>query len=145
MFPMTVTIHNQTQLSALLAAMGDTQVGTEPIVTEKPEAKKAEVEKEAKKATPESTPAATPEPTASPELTQATAAEAVQLLDGHATRPADAPTYQDAAAAVTKLSKASGRDAAVALLAEFGAAKLPEVKPEDFAALIAKVNKQSEA
>lgn len=46
------------------------------------------------------------------------------------------PTYQDAAAAITKLSRTKGRDAAVALLAKFGAAKLPDVKPEQFAEII---------
>lgn len=53
---------------------------------------------------------------------------------------ADEPvyTYQDAANAITAVSKAKGRDAAVALLAAFGAKNLKEVKPEDYAALIAK-------
>lgn len=53
---------------------------------------------------------------------------------------ADEPvyTYQDAANAITSVSKAKGRDAAVALLADFGAKNLKEVKPEDYAALIAK-------
>lgn len=56
----------------------------------------------------------------------------------------DAPvvTYQDAAAAITALSKAKGRDAAVALLKKFGASKLPEVKEEDFAAIVANANAQ---
>ncbi len=53
---------------------------------------------------------------------------------------ADEPvyTYQDAANAITAVSKAKGRDAAVALLAAFRAKNLKEVKPEDYAALIAK-------
>lgn len=50
------------------------------------------------------------------------------------------PTYQDAAGAITKLSRTKGRDAAVALLTKFGAAKLPDVKPEQFAAVIAAAN-----
>jgi hypothetical protein len=50
---------------------------------------------------------------------------------------APAPTYQDAAAAVTNLAKTKGRDAAVAVLTKFGAAKLPDVKPEQFADVIA--------
>lgn len=48
-----------------------------------------------------------------------------------------AATYDDAAKAITSLAKAKGRDAAMAVLAKFGAAKLPDVKPEDFAAVIA--------
>jgi hypothetical protein len=57
----------------------------------------------------------------------------------------DAPevTYQDAAAAITALSKTKGRDAAVALLKKFGASKLPEVKPEDFAAIVAEAQAAS--
>lgn len=54
-------------------------------------------------------------------------------------------TYQDAAAAITQLSKVKGRDAAVALLKKFGASKLPEVKPEDFAAIVADAKAQAGA
>ena len=39
--------------------------------------------------------------------------------------------------AVTKLAREKGREAAVAVLTKFGAAKLPDVKPEHFAAVIA--------
>lgn len=48
-------------------------------------------------------------------------------------------TYAEAAAEVTKLSRAKGRDAAVALLARFNAAKLPEVAPERYADVVAAV------
>lgn len=51
-------------------------------------------------------------------------------------------TYQDAAAAITKLSRTKGRDAAVALLSKFGAAKLPDVKPEQFADVIEAATKE---
>lgn len=68
------------------------------------------------------------------------------------TAPADggavngtAATYSDAAAAVTALAKAKGRDAAVAVLKDFGAAKLPDIKPEDFAAVIAACEKAATA
>lgn len=54
-------------------------------------------------------------------------------------------TYQDAATAITQLSKVKGRDAAVALLKKFGASKLPEVKPEDFNAIVAEANAQAGA
>jgi hypothetical protein len=74
-------------------------------------------------------------------LTQMTAAEAEKALHGHANNPPDAPTYQAAADAVTKLARTKGRDAAVAVLNEFGAAKLPDVKPEQFAAIIAACEK----
>jgi hypothetical protein len=47
------------------------------------------------------------------------------------------PSYQDAAEAVTKLARAKGRDAAIRVLAKYGAAKLPEVHAEDYPDLIA--------
>jgi hypothetical protein len=39
------------------------------------------------------------------------------------------------------LARAKGRDAAVAVLGEFGAARLPDVKPEQFAAIVAACEK----
>ena len=102
--------------------------------------------------TPQSSPAtsaadvAAPETASAAETLAATEAASVTQMAAHqaeaatlgaANRPADAPTYQDAAAAITKLSRTKGRDAAVAVLASFGAAKLPDVKPEQFAAIIA--------
>lgn len=53
--------------------------------------------------------------------------------------------YATAAAAVTKLSRTRGRDAAVALLARFGAAKLPDVDPAQFAAVVAAVEAELNA
>lgn len=72
---------------------------------------------------------------AAPASSTAASAEA----QPQASTAADAPTasYQDAATAITKLSRTKGRDVAVALLGKFGAAKLPDVKPEQFAAVIA--------
>ena len=84
---------------------------------------------------------AEPSPSKSPPsangVVACTAAEAEKALHGHANNPADAPTYQDTANAVTKLARIKGRDAAVAVLSKFGAGKLPDVKPEQFAAVIA--------
>lgn len=130
MFPMTVTISNPAQLNAVMAALnvaGIESPKTSPCVghaveTAKEEAKgKATTKKEAAK--------------------KMTAAEAEKALHGHANNPPDAPTYQATADAVTKLARTKGRDAAVAVLNEFGAAKLPDVKPEQFAAIIAACEK----
>lgn len=76
--------------------------------------------------------------TAKPEVadTPTTAAETAapeQKAESSEAKPA---TYDDAAKAITGLAKAKGRDAAMAVLAQFSAAKLPDVKPEDFAAVI---------
>ena len=126
MFPMTVTISNPAQLNAVMAALnvgGIESPKTSPCVGQ---------------AATETTQAADQKPEA---LTQMTAAEAEKALHGHANNPAGAPTYQDTADAVTKLARTKGRDAAVAVLNEFGAAKLPDVKPEQFAAIIAACEK----
>lgn len=135
MFPMTVTISNTAQLNAVMAALN---VGVaEPT---KPSPCAVETAKQETKAKVEK-PAATEAEQKPEALVQMTGNEAAQALHGHANRPADAPTYQDAAAAITKLSKTKGRDAAVAVLTAFGAAKLPDVKPEQFADIIAAAEK----
>lgn len=130
MFPMTVTISNPAQLNAVMAALnvaGIEAAKTSPCVghaveTAKEEAKgKATTKKEAAKT----------------EVKDEPKAEAEKALHGHANNPPDAPTYQATADAVTKLAREKGRDAAIAVLTKFGAAKLPDVKPEQFAAVIA--------
>ena len=165
MFPMTVTISNPAQLNAVMAALnvaGIESPKTSPCVghavetakeeakgkatTTKKEAAKTEVKEEpkaeAQAAATTETAQATETAEQKPEaLTQMTAAEAEKALHGHANNPADAPTYQDTADAVTKLARTKGRDAAVAVLDEFGAARLPDVKPEQFAAIIAACEK----
>lgn len=66
--------------------------------------------------------------------------EAPTYAEPKSVAPATTIDYQVAATAITKLSRIKGRDAAVALLAQFGAAKLPDVKPEQFEAIIAAVD-----
>ena len=148
MFPMTVTISNPAQLNAVMAALNvggiespktSLCVGHAAETTTKKEATKTEAKDEPKAeaqaaAATETTQAADQKPET---LTQMTAGEAEKALHGHANNPADAPTYQDTADAVTKLARTKGRDAAVAVLSKFGAGKLPDVKPEQFAAVIA--------
>ena len=50
---------------------------------------------------------------------------------------ATARAYQAAADALVKLAHTKGRETAVAMLAKFDAAKLPDVKPDQFAAFTA--------
>jgi len=45
-------------------------------------------------------------------------------------------SYDDAAKAVTTLARTAGRDAAIEVLSKFGVKKLPDVKPEQYAAVI---------
>jgi hypothetical protein len=87
---------------------------------------------EAQAAAPASKPSAPPSP-------QPTSAQTPD------TPAANAPDYETAARAVTALAKACGREAAVAVLAQFGAARLPEVAPEQFAAVIAACGQAQEA
>jgi hypothetical protein len=57
------------------------------------------------------------------------------------TAPAAASvSYDEVKAAILKLSQAKGREQVVAALTEFGVAKGPELKPEQFAGFIAKAN-----
>ena len=154
MFPMTVTISNPAQLNAVMAALN--VAGIEPpktspcaghaVETAKEEAKgkATSTKKEAAKTEVKDEPKAEAQAAATTETAQATetaeqmtAAEAEKALHGHANNPADAPTYQATADAVTKLARTKGRDTAIAVLAKFGAGKLPDVKPEQFAAVIA--------
>lgn len=131
MFPMTVTISNPAQLNAVMAALnvaGIESPKTSPCVGHAVETAQATETAQAAEQKPEA-------------LTQMTAAEAEKALHGHANNPPDAPTYQATADAVTKLARTKGRGAAVAVLNEFGAAKLPDVKPEQFAAIIAACEK----
>lgn len=109
MFPTTVTIHNVADLQKVISVLYPTTAAVE--ITDK----SRDVTKEVAAApvekpakTSKSTPAADP-----------------------------AVTYKEAAEAVTKLSRTKGRDAAIAVLKSFGADKLPDVKPEDFAAVVA--------
>lgn len=88
----------------------------ETVADAEPEKKKPEAKKEAEK---EAEKEKTPEP--APE------------------KAPEQPTYQETAAAITKLSRAKGRDAALAVLAQFNAAKLPEVDPSQFSAVLAAV------
>ncbi len=59
----------------------------------------------------------------------------------------EGPSYDDAKSAIIALSGAKGRDTVVKVLAEAqkGAAKLPEVKPENFAKLIELANQAAKA
>lgn len=154
MFPTTVTIHNVADLQKVMSVLYPTTAVVE--ITDKSrdvakEVAAAPVEKSAKP--PKSTPAATqasPAPTpptaeveqvAVPEKTADASSQPVESAAPapQASTAADAPvvTYKEAAEAVTKLSRTKGRDAAIAVLKSFGAEKLPDVKPEQFAAVVA--------
>lgn len=149
MFPVTITISNAMQLNAVMAAMNlanDATAVTAAQVKEyrdehqttmkdaKAAVQKEKAESQKAKADPKPDAAPTSEPTP-------TASDSSASSSNESSEANEPATYQDAAAAVTKLSRAKGREAAVAVLQQFEAAKLPDVKPEQFAAVIAACEK----
>lgn len=54
-------------------------------------------------------------------------------------------TYEDVRKAINDLAKAKGRDAVVGVLGQFGAAKGPDVKPEQYAAFVVAAHEAIEA
>lgn len=159
MFPMTITLNTPAQLNAVLLALRpdleaqdfrDPEVGAAyveakervaavPISDEiNPQfaaavkaARKAEAEAAAGKSTPATSgkgaPAADTKPTA-----EADKADAPETKAGSSA--AEATTYDQVKKAILDVSKTKGREAAIALLGKFGAAKGPDLqeKPETF-------------
>ena len=123
-------------IAAIRAGVPTTAAQVAAVVAEAPEAETAKAKIPAKD--PAKDPAAAEVPDAAEH--GKTAAQAVEALAGHANKPTPAATYEDAKAAVLKISKEKGRDAAVAVLSTFGAQKLPELQPENYGALVAKVD-----
>ena len=121
MFPMTITISNPAQLNAVMAALN--VAGIESPKTSPCAGHAVETAKQTAKTEVKDEPKAEAQAAATTETAQAT-------------ETADAPTYQATADAVTKLARTKGRDAAVAVLNEFGAAKLPDIQPNDFQKVI---------
>ena len=152
MFPMTVTISNPAQLNAVMAALnvgGIESPKTSPCVghaveTAKEEAKgkatstKKETAKTEAKEEPkaETAQAADQKPEA---LTQMTASEAEKALHG-SVAAFGAGQLGNGIGGVL-VGRCVGRVVGVAVLSGFGAAKLPDVKPEQFAAVIAACEK----
>jgi hypothetical protein len=137
MFPITVTITNTAQLNAVMAALasGDEAVKEAAAPAPKPKATPA------KTATPAPTqPTAEVEKAAAPENKPEPSAT-TQAAESPSEPAAPTIAVADLNAAIIGLAKSKGRDAAVAILGEFGAAKVPELKPEQYADVLAAVQK----
>jgi hypothetical protein len=156
MFPTTITINNVSDLQKVMSVLYPTTGVVEIADTsrdvkgaaaqvEKPRKSKPEVEAPTTTAatqeasapssrTAEVVEAAAPAPSTSKPEPQPDTAQAAGANSAGDAQPVD---YKTTAEAVTKLSRAKGRDAAVAVLKSFGADKLPDVKPEQFADVIA--------
>lgn len=144
MFPMTVTITNTAQLNAVMAAL----VQAAQDIANAAQAKEVAAAPSGKqKATPAKTEA--PAPTSPTAEAAKEAAPEKKAEPSATTQAADVPAADDTAtiavadvnAAIIGLAKTKGRDAAVAVLGEFKVAKVPELKPEQFADVIAAVKK----
>lgn len=124
MFPMTVTINSKAQLDAVMQALAaGNDYAKEKAIQAEPDQKseeKAEGKKPnrsaaqtAEKSTPATDPAASPSEPETPAI-----------------------EYADVSKAIIALAKDKGRDAAVAVLGQFGASKATDLKPEQYAAAI---------
>lgn len=154
MFPMTITVHNASQLNAVLQAMQpDLQASdfASPIVGAAYEEAKAKVEankaqsagkpKAEKTAAAKTEPAAPTSPTAGAAATPA--ADAPAKKDEPSAPAGDAVTYDQVKTVILEVSKVKGREAALKLLAQFGAEKGPDLQktPEKFGDFIAAAKK----
>jgi len=139
MFPVTVTISNNAQLQAVLAALSFIQPSEQSTTAAKTEAPKD-------KATTAKKPevAATTQPTAEAAVADVQSEKADNSEQSEKAEGESPATYEDASKAIIALSKAKGRDAAVAVLEKFEAANLKAVKPEDYAAVIVAATKALE-
>lgn len=122
-------------IAAIQAGVPTTAAQVAAVVTEAATDKLAETVKEEAPAKKPTT-AKKAEPAPTQPTAEAVAADAPEQKAEPSAQGA-APTYQATADAVTSLARTKGREAAVAVLTKFGASKLPDVKPEQFAAVIA--------
>ncbi|MDZ4056832.1 MAG: hypothetical protein U1D69_07665 [Polynucleobacter sp.] len=139
MFPVTVTISNNAQLQAVLAALSFVQPAEQTSVSSKSDSPKEKATTAKKQETPVTT-----QPIAEAVVADAQSDKADNSEQSEKAEDESPATYEDASKAIIALSKAKGRDAAVAVLEKFQAANLKAVKPEDYAAVIVAANKALE-
>lgn len=155
MFPMTITVHNASQLNAVLQAMQPDLQATDfasPIVGAAYEEAQAKVEankaQSVGKPKAEKTAAAKEDGTCCP-TSPTVAAAATPAADAHAKKDepsasaGEVVTYDQVKAAILDVSKVKGREGALKLLAQFGAEKGPDLQktPEKFGDFIAAAKK----
>lgn len=139
MFPVTITVHNNDQLNAVLAAMATGEaLGTakQPVQTAnkpKPTVEKPKVQE--KTESPKGEAAQSSEPTQTVSDNSASSS-----TESEAASDTKAATYEDAKKAILNLSKAQGRQASVDALARFGAEKLPDLAQEEYGNLVSLVD-----
>lgn len=125
---MTISVHNQAQLDTVLAALAPDLY---PAKAEAPKAPKPSAET-----------AATP-PTVEAAPTPAADAQETKAEPSAPPVPAvETITYDQVRASILEVSKVKGRDTALKLLGQFGAAKGPDLQktPDKFVAFVAAAN-----
>lgn len=138
MFPVTITLHNSAQLNAVLAAMGtvkaveDLETKVRASAADQVDTKKAKTDPK-----PEAAPGSAQTQTASASsVSSSTESTPVAESEKSETTEQSAATYDDAKELVKEVAKTKGRDAAVGLLQRFGVSKLPDLKPDQYGALV---------
>ena len=132
MFPITITIHNQTQLAAVTAALSGQ--AKEPAPAPKPA---AAPEAASGQATAKVQEAAAPTKTAN---APSPAVESAAAQPQASTVATESVTYEQVKPLILKINAAKGREAAAGALAKFGVTKGPELKPEQYADFVAHAN-----
>ena len=124
------------QVAAVVTEAKTTPCAGHDAETAKEEGKgKPEKDTTAKKTTAAATEAAAS--TQSTAEAGAGAAQEKKADNSEASDKAEVPAYTSVVSAINKLAQGKGRDAAVAILSKFGVTRGPELKPEQYAAVIA--------
>lgn len=125
MFPITITIKNAVQLQAVMAILDPEQneYAKAKAIQAEPTPEPVKVEK-APKAAAAVQSAPPPEQSAPAASTAESPSEAAAVA------------FDDVKAAIIGLAKTKGREAAVAVLSAFGATKVPDLKAEQYAAVL---------
>jgi hypothetical protein len=127
MFPMTITVATKAQLQAVMSALSDiNEYAQQKAIHSEPQVPVFDTPKPVAVAVSAEAPA----PTAPTATTVESPSEPVAEIQ-----------VADVNASIIGLAKAKGRDAAVAVLQQFGVAKVPELAADKYAAVIAAAQK----
>lgn len=126
------------QVAAVVSEAKTTPCAGHDAETAKEEGKaKPEKEATAKKTTAAATEAAASTQSTAEAGAGAGAAQEKKADNSEASdKAAEVPAYTSVVSAINKLAQGKGRDAAVAILSKFGVTRGPELKPEQYAAVI---------
>ena len=121
MFPMSITIASRAELQAVMAALADTN----------PYARAKAISAE-----PDALPTAAPQPAMPDGDIRVAKVKPQPALPAVSPESAEVD-MKSVSDAITHLASSKGREAAVAILKQFGAARVPELKASDYPAVLA--------